>query len=498
MSFKDNYSKTASFANRYKLPSARELPSLIHAFLTPVRLAAILIFTLVFWFLASSIPASQESLQKYYCFGPAMSPFEIDINTYSDWHRNSPSPVKFNNHVAIDATNATSISFIDLNPIKSTPDAAEHKERVLILTPLRDAAPYIPKYVDLLAALDYPHDLIDLGLLVSDTVDETLAMVTTELKRLQDSHKPFRSVTIVQKDFGFNQLDNMNVEERHSFKAQAPRRKTMARARNYLLSATLKQDHSWVMWRDVDMIEAPRGIISDLIHHNKDIIVPNVWFHRYEDGKDIEGRFDYNSWVDTDKTRKLLKTLDKDTILVEGYPEFDTGRDYMARKGDWRQDPHEELALDGVGGVSIMVKADVHRSGINFPAYPFENQCETEGFAKMAKRAGYSVYGLPNYVVWHIDTAEKSHDKDEVSKLPDTDIAMPEEQPEQKPEEKNEPKQQKQEEPKEDNTKTNTESKNEKKPEEKKETKEGDESIKPSDAVSKEAENDHKENHEHK
>lgn len=25
----------------------------------------------------------------------------------------------------------------------------------------------------------------------------------------------------------------------------------------------------------------------------------------------------------------------------------------------------------------------------------------------MAKRAGYKVVGLPNYVVWHIDTEEK-------------------------------------------------------------------------------------------
>lgn len=63
-------------------------------------------------------------------------------------------------------------------------------------------------------------------------------------------------------------------------------------------------------------------------------------------------------------------------------------------------------------------------TGINFPCYPFENQAETEGFAKMAKRAGYQVVGLPNYVVWvcvdiskqiearanvpqHIDTDEK-------------------------------------------------------------------------------------------
>ena len=65
------------------------------------------------------------------------------------------------------------------------------------------------------------------------------------------------------------------------------------------------------------------------------------------------------------------------------------------------------VPLDGIGGVNILVKAVVHRSGINFPAYAFENQADTEGFAAMAKRAGYGVWGLPNYVVWHVDTEEK-------------------------------------------------------------------------------------------
>ena len=63
----------------------------------------------------------------------------------------------------------------------------------------------------------------------------------------------------------------------------------------------------------------------------------------------------------------------------------------------------EEIPLDGVGGVSLLVKADVHRSGVNFPCYAFENHAETEGFGKMAKRAGYQVVGLPNYIVWHVD-----------------------------------------------------------------------------------------------
>lgn len=36
----------------------------------------------------------------------------------------------------------------------------------------------------------------------------------------------------------------------------------------------------------------------------------------------------------------------------------------MAKMGDWRNNKDEEIALDGIGGVSILVKADVHRSGM--------------------------------------------------------------------------------------------------------------------------------------
>lgn len=50
-------------------------------------------------------------------------------------------------------------------------------------------------------------------------------------------------------------------------------------------------------------------------------------------------------------------------IAYTGYKEFKTGRKYMALMGDWRENKDEELELDGVGGVSIVVKADVHRSG---------------------------------------------------------------------------------------------------------------------------------------
>lgn len=60
---------------------------------------------------------------------------------------------------------------------------------------------------------------------------------------------------------------------------------------------------------------------------------------------------------------KLASKLDKDVILAEGYKEYDTGRTYLVKLGDWRNDKDEEVELDGIGGVNILVKADVHRSG---------------------------------------------------------------------------------------------------------------------------------------
>lgn len=343
-------------------------------------------------------------MKSFYCFGPNKPPMEMTLNEQAAWTGHQQTPVIWNPHTPL-VINESTITHVDLNPIKSTTKAVQNEEHVLILTPLKDAAPYLSKYFELLAELTYPHNLIDLGFLVGDTTDETLAVLGAELKRLQKRPDKFRSVVVVEKDFGFKL--SQDVEDRHGFEAQGPRRKAMGRARNYLLNTALKPDHSWVYWRDVDIVDSPEKILEDFIAHDRDILVPNIWFHRYENGRDIEGRFDYNSWQESDRGRKLANSLPKDTIIAEGYKQFDTGRTHMARLGDWRDNKDKEMELDGIGGVNILVKADVHRSGINFPCYAFENQAETEGFAKMAKRAGYEVYGLPNYVVWHIDTEEK-------------------------------------------------------------------------------------------
>ena len=199
---------------------------------------------------------------------------DMSANDASTWH-GLHTPVIFNHHAPLEV-NSSTIRHIDLNPTTSTTKAIINQERVLILTPLRDASSFLTKYFELLAQLTYPHDLIDLAFLVGDSEDDTTAVLASELDRLQrrTDAVPFRSAMVVEKSFGVHH--QQDIVNRHSFEAQAPRRKAIARARNYLLYTALKPEHAWVYWRDVDIVDSPRPIIQDMIAHDKDIIVPSM------------------------------------------------------------------------------------------------------------------------------------------------------------------------------------------------------------------------------
>ena len=199
---------------------------------------------------------------------------EMSAQEAAAWQGHLNTPVIFNNHRPLEVQ-SPSIQHFDLNEIKSTRDAAKNEERILILTPLKDAEAYLPTYFKLLSELTYPHHLIDLAFLISDSSPKTKVVLSAELDRIQSGTDvaPFNNVQIFDKDFGFEL--SQDVEYRHSFEAQGPRRKAMGRARNYLLSAALKPEHSWVYWRDVDIVESPKRILEDFTQHDKDILVPS-------------------------------------------------------------------------------------------------------------------------------------------------------------------------------------------------------------------------------
>ena len=160
-------------------------------------------------------------------------------------------------------------------PAATPPKSQAIKDRVLVLTPLKDAASHLQHHFALLANLTYSHHLIDLGFIIGDTTDDTRAVLNAELDK--SSQGPisslFGSCTIVHKDLG--DVRSQDVASRHGFQAQVKRRKKLAIVRNALLKETLKDEHQWVYWRDVDVAESPATILEDFIAHGKDVLTPS-------------------------------------------------------------------------------------------------------------------------------------------------------------------------------------------------------------------------------
>lgn len=138
--------------------------------------------------------------------------------------------------------------YLDLNMLNATASAASNQERVLVLTPLlrTDAINHLDRYFELLDQSTYPNKLISIALLVSTRNDDDplLQSVQHMIQRLERRwFHAFHDITVYNKDFLYD--FNTNIDN-GKFELQPYRRSMMARARNYLLSAALEPDHSWV------------------------------------------------------------------------------------------------------------------------------------------------------------------------------------------------------------------------------------------------------------
>lgn len=293
------------------------------------------------------------------------------------------------------------ISHYDLNQLTVTKHALENKEEVLILSPM---SKFLPEYWDNLVKLSYDHSLISLGFILPRNEDGNRALKTLEraIKRTQANPAvKFKKITILRQDS--NSLESQLEKDRHALSVQKDRRALMALARNSLVFTTISPSTSWILWLDADIVETPADILQEMTAHDKPVLSANVYQRYYnEEAKKNDIRpYDYNNWVESEEGLKIASRLKDDEIIVEGYAEMATYRPLMAHYYDPKADKNTEMALDGVGGGALLVKADVHRDGAMFPSFPFYHLIETEGFAKMAKRLGYEVFGLPNYLVYH-------------------------------------------------------------------------------------------------
>ncbi|GMM28761.1 mannosyltransferase complex subunit [Martiniozyma asiatica (nom. inval.)] len=300
---------------------------------------------------------------------------------------------------------AEHISHYDLNNLEATANAKENNEHILILTPM---ANFHEDYWSNILELTYPRELIELGFIVPRTEEGDVALKQLEaaIKKIQNpnaKNAKFSKITILRQDN--DSLKSQLEKDRHALQVQKERRSQMATARNSLLFTAIGPYTSWVLWLDADVVETPRSLIEDLTSHDKPVLSANCYqryFNKDENKEDIRP-YDFNNWAESDEGLRLASVMSDDEIIVEGYAEIATYRPLMAHFYDAQGNPNDEMPLDGVGGTCLLVKADVHRDGAMFPNFPFYHLIETEGFAKMCKRLGYEVFGLPNYLVYHYD-----------------------------------------------------------------------------------------------
>ncbi|ORX67743.1 hypothetical protein DL89DRAFT_268955 [Linderina pennispora] len=270
-------------------------------------------------------------------------------------------------------------------------------DSLLILTPIKNNAKHLARYFALIDRLKYPRDKISIAFLVSDSTDDTQQMLIESRQWYQEKAPEelrFRRFDIYRQDFFYS----LPRDQRHLREKQRERRIMMARARNYLWTRALG-DEQWVLWIDGDLEFYPPNIVRDLMAYDKDVIVPNCLVRKRGDkGQWKHTVYDRNAWQETDASRAMIANLKEDDFLVEGYQSLKTHRKYL----DNFKKNETLVPLDGVGGTFTLLKAHVHRSGVGFPAWLFQHQVETEGFAKLAKANGFGCFGLPFYYIRHV------------------------------------------------------------------------------------------------
>ncbi|MFB7187735.1 glycosyltransferase [Streptomyces sp. NPDC056230] len=259
------------------------------------------------------------------------------------------------------------------------PAPMDERPSVLVLTPVKDAARFLPGYLDSLHNLDYPHEAISLGLLEGDSRDDTWDMLQRALPELEQR---YRRVTLVRHHAGVR-LPGQRWEPG----VQRERRSALARVRNHLLSRALT-DEQWVLWVDADVTSYPPDLVQRLLAARKDIVVPHCV------SEPNGPTFDLNTFL----LRPEAGALNWDQWVRDGIlqPPRGFGRAYLDELRT-----HDLVRIDSVGGTVLLVQADLHRAGLVFPPVPYQHLIETEGLAALARDMGTACWALPKLEVVH-------------------------------------------------------------------------------------------------
>jgi hypothetical protein len=252
-------------------------------------------------------------------------------------------------------------------------------QSILVAVPVRDAADTLPELFRCILRLQYPQKMLSLAFLEGDSTDDSFSL----LRDFQRDHEGrFARIGVIKSDTGVSL-----PEPRWDASKQQFRRGHIAKVRNELLRQALR-DEDWVLWIDADIVDFSPGILRNLLDTGAQVTHPNAV--RRPGGPSM----DLNAWI-------AERALSADAVrkwMIDGLYQPPAGyqRLYLS---DLRY--RDSVALDSVGGTMLLVHADLHRSGLLFPAQPRDGLIETEAFARVAHERGVLVIGLPNVEVIH-------------------------------------------------------------------------------------------------
>ncbi|SFZ86283.1 Glycosyltransferase sugar-binding region containing DXD motif-containing protein [Devosia enhydra] len=260
-----------------------------------------------------------------------------------------------------------------LKPVDTLP-------RIRIATPVKDAEAFLPAWKALVETIDYPPELLSVHLLVSDSVDGTLAACKAIAAEWSGR---FASVEVTEQNFGFF----LGKTPRWRRRIQLRRRGILGACRT-AMAKRAAEIADYCLFLDVDLTEMPPDGLRTMLAARRPVVMANCL--------DQEGKvFDQNAflYVERPDFYYLYRYGALEGLLQ---PPSGNRRHYLPDLAYLNITP-----LDAVGGTMLLVDCDVFRAGVVFPSEPYKLHIETEGFGLMARDHGFEVCGLPGLIVVH-------------------------------------------------------------------------------------------------
>lgn len=272
-------------------------------------------------------------------------------------------------------------------PYLRLPKHMVYTQRVILLSPVRDAAARLRVFANLISTLSYPHNLISVHFGEDGSHDDTIEVAKNVSHQLV--HKfGFANATVYKLNIKGN---NRTRKNRHDPKHQVERRSHMGKARNLIMEYGL-QNEEWILWIDSDVVSFRDDLIQQFLYSNKDVMVASALASHERNRSNSIFRYYINYDLNTFRE------------VVQGDTQHRIWLFNLRAEG-------REVPVDYVGGCTLMIRAECYRKGLRFTEGPYKPttyklgrvqwNIETEGLAKMARDLGMGVYGLPHLEVLH-------------------------------------------------------------------------------------------------